>query len=171
MDFPWFSHDNFPWFSMISPRNSQRNMWTQEFDCTGFLSALDSWASTGLDSWVAFRGRPFVGSWTCGKLEGFQWCFHDGSLNILYIYIYNVYVYIPRSQVCFLLRCLPTNQVLCVKDCLLTKSSVIWKRVMFWKWPTVTILIWSIPGVHHVTSWVPILSSRVVNPFPESSNL
>ena len=83
----------------------------------------------------------------------------------------SIYIYIPRSQVCFLLRCLPTNQVLCVKDCLLTKSSVIWKRVMFWKWPTVTILIWSIPGVHHVISWVPILSSRVVNPFPESSNL
>ena len=93
---------------------------------------------------------------------------------LLYIYV-GIYIYIglyiPRSQVCFLLRCLPTNQVLCVKDCLLTKSSVIWKRVMFWKWPTVTTLIWSIPGVHHVISWVPILSSRVVNPFPESSNL
>ena len=92
-------------------------------------------------------------------------------VNVHICSIYSAYIYIPRSQVCFLLRCLPTNQVLCVKDCLLTKSSVIWKRVMFWKWPTVTILIWSIPGVLHVISWVPILSSRVVNPFPESSNL
>ena len=95
--FPWIFHD-FPMisngFSMISRTNSQR-LWTQEFDCTGFLSALDSWASTGPEPWVATVGRPLSSVRVCGKLEGFQWCFHDGSLIIyIYIYMYNVDVYI-----------------------------------------------------------------------------
>jgi hypothetical protein len=128
------------------------------------------------EGWASLHAKPTLGvihSIPLRKMHGsLQEMMGKESLNYTILETrFNLYIYIPRSQVCFLLRCLPTNQVLCVKDCLLTKSSVIWKRVMFWKWPTVTILIWSIPGVHHVISWVPILSSRVVNPFPESSNL